>query len=60
MHVTTMLSDKYLAMLGEQGGKDWGARLFLFSLSLIAHAFVQVIERVDSDRRPAAHCQVGG
>src|SRR5580692_2198653 len=24
MHVTTMLSDKYLAMLGEQGGKDWG------------------------------------
>jgi arylsulfatase A-like enzyme len=24
MHVTTVLSDKYLAMLGEQGGKDWG------------------------------------
>jgi arylsulfatase len=24
MHVTTMLSDKYLAMLGEQSGKDWG------------------------------------
>ena len=24
MHVTTMLSDKYLAMLGVQGGKDWG------------------------------------
>jgi arylsulfatase len=24
MHVTTMLSDKYLAMLGEKGGKDWG------------------------------------
>jgi arylsulfatase len=24
MHVTTMLSDKYLAMLGEVGGKDWG------------------------------------
>jgi arylsulfatase len=24
MHVTTMLSDKYLAMLGEPGGKDWG------------------------------------
>jgi arylsulfatase len=24
MHVTTMLSDKYLAMLGERGGKDWG------------------------------------
>ena len=24
MHVTTMLNDKYLAMLGEQGGKDWG------------------------------------
>ena len=23
-HITTMLSDKYLAMLGEQGGKDWG------------------------------------
>jgi arylsulfatase len=24
MHVTTMLSPKYLAMLGEEGGKDWG------------------------------------
>jgi arylsulfatase A-like enzyme len=24
MHVTTMLSPKYLAMLGEVGGKDWG------------------------------------
>jgi arylsulfatase A-like enzyme len=24
MHVTTVLSDKYLAMLGETGGKDWG------------------------------------
>jgi arylsulfatase A-like enzyme len=24
MHVTTMLSDKYLAMMGVQGGKDWG------------------------------------
>jgi arylsulfatase A-like enzyme len=24
MHITTMLSDKYLAMLGEKGGKDWG------------------------------------
>jgi arylsulfatase A-like enzyme len=24
MHITTMLSDKYLAMLGEAGGKDWG------------------------------------
>ena len=24
MHVTTMLSPKYLAMLGEQGGMDWG------------------------------------
>jgi arylsulfatase len=24
MHVTTMLSDKYLAMLGTKGGKDWG------------------------------------
>jgi len=24
MHVTTMLSPKYLAMLGEPGGKDWG------------------------------------
>ncbi|MFO1152705.1 MAG: arylsulfatase [Rhodospirillales bacterium] len=25
MHVTTVLSDKYLAMVGEPGGKDWGA-----------------------------------
>ncbi|QQS54216.1 MAG: sulfatase-like hydrolase/transferase [Candidatus Competibacteraceae bacterium] len=24
MHITTMLSDKYLDMLGEKGGKDWG------------------------------------
>ena len=24
MHVTTVLSDKYYAMVGEQGGKDWG------------------------------------
>jgi arylsulfatase len=24
MHITTMLSPKYLAMLGEPGGKDWG------------------------------------
>ena len=24
MHVTTVLSPKYLAMLGERGGKDWG------------------------------------
>jgi arylsulfatase A-like enzyme len=24
MHVTTVLSDKYLAMVGEAGGKDWG------------------------------------
>src|SRR5664280_1591893 len=24
MHVTTMLSDKYMAMLGEEGGNDWG------------------------------------
>jgi arylsulfatase len=24
MHVTTVLSPKYLAMLGETGGKDWG------------------------------------
>src|SRR5260221_7893543 len=24
MHVTTVLSDKYMAMVGEQGGKDWG------------------------------------
>ena len=24
MHVTTMLSDKYLAMMGTAGGKDWG------------------------------------
>ena len=24
MHVTTVLSDKYMDMVGEQGGKDWG------------------------------------
>jgi arylsulfatase A-like enzyme len=24
MHVTTVLSPKYLAMVGEPGGKDWG------------------------------------
>ena len=24
MHITTVLSDKYLAMVGEAGGKDWG------------------------------------
>src|SRR5262245_16557751 len=24
MHVTTVLPDKYLAMLGTKGGKDWG------------------------------------
>jgi arylsulfatase len=24
MHVTTVLAPKYLAMLGEEGGKDWG------------------------------------
>jgi arylsulfatase len=24
MHVTTVLSDKYMAMVGESGGKDWG------------------------------------
>ncbi|MDD5267732.1 MAG: arylsulfatase [Methylococcales bacterium] len=24
MHVTTLLSDKYLAMVGAKGGKDWG------------------------------------
>ena len=24
MHITTMLPDKYLAMIGEPGGKDWG------------------------------------
>jgi arylsulfatase len=24
MHVTTVLSDKYMAMVGEHGGKDWG------------------------------------
>jgi arylsulfatase len=24
MHITTVLSDKYLAMLGTKGGKDWG------------------------------------
>ena len=25
MHVTTTLSDKYMAMVGTKGGKDWGA-----------------------------------
>ena len=25
MHVTTVLSDKYIDMMGEPGGKDWGA-----------------------------------
>ena len=25
MHITTMLSDKYMAMVGTNGGKDWGA-----------------------------------
>lgn len=24
MHITTVLNDKYLGMLGESGGKDWG------------------------------------
>ncbi len=24
MHVTTVLNDKYVAMVGEPGGKDWG------------------------------------
>jgi arylsulfatase len=24
MHITTMLPDKYMAMVGEPGGKDWG------------------------------------
>jgi arylsulfatase len=24
MHIVTMLSDKYMAMVGEPGGKDWG------------------------------------
>jgi arylsulfatase A-like enzyme len=24
MHITTMFSDKYMDMLGEKGGKDWG------------------------------------
>lgn len=24
MHITTVLNDKYAAMVGEQGGKDWG------------------------------------
>ena len=24
MHITTVLSDKYMAMIGEPGGKDWG------------------------------------
>ncbi len=25
MHITTQLSDKYMAMVGTKGGKDWGA-----------------------------------
>ncbi|MFO1119388.1 MAG: hypothetical protein U1E38_04475 [Rhodospirillales bacterium] len=25
MHVTTVLSDKYMAMVGEPGGKDWAS-----------------------------------
>ena len=24
MHITTVLNDKYMAMVGEPGGKDWG------------------------------------
>jgi arylsulfatase A-like enzyme len=24
MHITTVLPDKYMAMVGEPGGKDWG------------------------------------
>ena len=24
MHITTVLSDKYMSMVGEPGGKDWG------------------------------------
>ncbi len=24
MHITTVLSEKYMAMVGQQGGKDWG------------------------------------
>jgi arylsulfatase A-like enzyme len=24
MHITTVLSDKYMAMVGQRGGKDWG------------------------------------
>ena len=24
MHITTMLNDKYMDMVGEKGGKDWG------------------------------------
>jgi hypothetical protein len=24
MHITTVLSDKYMAMVGQPGGKDWG------------------------------------
>ena len=26
MHVTTVLSPKYMAMVGEEGGKDWASR----------------------------------
>src|ERR1700681_2703751 len=26
MHVTTVLSDKYMKMVGEPGGKDWGVK----------------------------------
>jgi arylsulfatase len=26
MHVTTVLSPKYQAMVGEPGGKDWGVK----------------------------------
>ena len=25
MHITTVLSTKYEAMIGEPGGKDWGS-----------------------------------
>ena len=25
MHVTTVLNDKYMAMVGEPGGKDWAS-----------------------------------
>jgi hypothetical protein len=24
MHITTVLNDKYMAMVGQRGGKDWG------------------------------------